>query len=133
MKIKFITDDTKKAKDFFLEKISFMISPFELKRTIKDFVNDINIIDVREYDDYIDGHIPYAIHVPYTNLEEHLEMIEKDKVNVIYCESEYCSLACKTAHLLSSKGFQVKVLSGGYYIWKKLGNETVKTSSETDR
>ena len=27
MEIKFITDETKKARDFFLEKISFMIIP----------------------------------------------------------------------------------------------------------
>ncbi len=129
MEIKFITDETKKARDFFLEKISFMISPYELKRRIDEFIKDINIVDVREYDDYIDGHIPYAIHVPFSDLENHLVMFDKDKLNIVYSSSEYCTLACKTAYILADKGYKVKVLSGGMYIWKKLKNEVVKTSS----
>lgn len=131
MEINFITDETKKARDFFLEKISFMISPFELKKRIKDYIEDLNIIDVRNYDDYIVGHIPYAVHVPFGDLENHLVMFEKDKLNIVYCESEFCSLACKTAYLLASKGYTVRVLSGGMHIWKKLGNDVVKTSSDS--
>ena len=48
MEIKFIYDETKKAREFFQEKISFMISPYELKRRINEFIKDINIVDVRE-------------------------------------------------------------------------------------
>ncbi len=130
MEIKKITDETKKAREFFQQKFSFMSSPFELNRKIKDFIEDVNIVDVRDYDDYIDGHIPYAIHVPFGDLENHLVMFEKDKLNIVYCESQYCSLAYKTAYVLADKGFKVKVLSGGIYIWKKLGFDVVKTSSE---
>ena len=42
-----ITKHTNKAKEYFLEEISFNISPFELKEMIKHNINEINIIDVR--------------------------------------------------------------------------------------
>lgn len=130
MEIKFITEETKKARDFFLDKISFMISPCELKSRIKDFIKDINIVDVREYDNYIDGHIPYAIHVPVNDLENHMVMLEKDKLNILYCCSDYCHKAYKAAYLLASKGYMVRVLSGGIDVWKKRGYDIVKTSAQ---
>lgn len=131
MEINFITEDTKKARDFFQEKISFLVSPFELKNRIKDYIQDINIVDVRDYDDYIDGHIPFAVHVPFADFENHLVMFEKDKLNIVYCESEFCSLACKSAYLLASKGYPVRVLIGGMRVWKKLGYDVVKTSKDS--
>ena len=81
MEIKYLTENTKKAEEFFLNELSFIMSPFELKRKIDDDIEDINIVDVRKYDDYIDGHIPFAIHVPFDSLEEHLVMFEKHKLN----------------------------------------------------
>ena len=64
MKNKLLTFDSSKAKEFFLNKISFMTNSIELHENIQNNIDDINIIDVRTYDDYIDGHIPFAIHIP---------------------------------------------------------------------
>ena len=84
MKNKTFTFNSNKAKEFFLEKISFELSPKKLEKLIKEEIETINIVDVRNYDDYIDGHIPYAIHVPMDSLEEHLVMFEKEKLNIVY-------------------------------------------------
>ena len=127
-----ITKDTKKAAEFFLEKISFCASPFELKDMIADNINEINIIDVRAYDDYIDGHIPYAIHLPYKNIEEHLVMLEKDKTNIVYSYCPYCKLAHKVACYIAQKDYPVMVLNGGFKIWKELEYDIIKTSSNVD-
>ncbi len=127
-----ITKDTKKARDFFLEKISFLTGPFELKEKIQNDIEDINIIDVRRYEDYIEGHIPFAIHVPFDSLEEHLVMFEKDKVNIVYCYSAYCKLGAKAAYMIADKGYPVMLLEGGYLTWQKLGYDCIKTSGDTD-
>ena len=82
MKNKNFTFNSAKAKEFFLNKISFEMSPRELEKHIKNNIEDFNIVDVRSYDDYIDGHIPFAIHVPLDNLEEHLVMFDRDRVNI---------------------------------------------------
>ena len=124
--------DTKKAKEFFLEEISFCTGPFELKELIKEKIEELNIVDVRKYDDYIEGHIPFAIHVPFDSLEEHLVMFEKDKVNIVYCYNQFCKLGAKAAYKIAEKGYPVMVLAGGYHTWKKLDFETVKTDANID-
>ena len=128
MEINYITENTKKAEEFFLNELSFIVSPFDLKRQIENKIEDLNIVDVRKYDDYIEGHIPYAIHVPYDSLEEHLIMFEKHKLNIVYCYSQLCQLAHKTAYEIAKKDYMVKVLAGGYRTWEKMGYDTVKTA-----
>jgi len=128
MKNKNYTFNSLKAKEFFLEKISFEISPRELEESIKNNIEDINIVDVRCYDDYIDGHIPFAIHVPLDSLEEHLVMFDKDKVNIVYSYCPYCKKAYKAALQIAERNFPVMVLCGGYKIWNEIGFDTIKTS-----
>lgn len=132
MKDKLLTFEHKKARDFFLEEISFLTGPFELKDMIQEQIEDINIVDVRKYDDYIDGHIPFAIHIPFDSFDEHLNMLEKDKVNVFYCYNAYCKLGAKACYMAAEKGYPVMLLEGGFKIWQKLGYECVKTSSNDD-
>ena len=129
MKNKNFTFNSNKAKEFFLEKISFEISPRELEMHIKSNIEDINIVDVRSYDDYIDGHIPFAIHVPIENIEEHLVMFDKDKVNIVYSYCPYCKMADKAAYIIADKNYPVMKLCGGYKIWHEIGFDTIKTSS----
>lgn len=124
-----ITHNSKEAKEFFQKLNSFLISPFELKDLIDESVDDINIIDVRSYDDYIDGHIPFAIHIPLEQMDEHLVMLHKDKINVVYCASQYCHLGFKAAYCIADRGFPVMLLNGGYKIWEKLDYDTISNSS----
>lgn len=128
MEIKYLTENTKKAEEFFLNELSFIISPFKLKRMIENEIENINIVDVRKYEDYIEGHIPYAIHVPYESLDEHLVMFEKKKLNIVYCYSQYCALAHKTAYEVAKRGYMVMVVNGGYKTWEKMSFDTVKTA-----
>ncbi|MBR5304174.1 MAG: hypothetical protein IKU37_05040 [Candidatus Gastranaerophilales bacterium] len=129
MKTKNFTFNSSKAKDFFLEKISFEISPRELEKHIKENIEDFNIVDVRNYDDYIAGHIPFAIHVPLDTLEEHLVMFDKDKVNIVYSYCPYCKNATYVALAIAEKGYPVMTLCGGYKIWEEIGFDTIKTST----
>lgn len=130
MKDKTFTFNSGKAKEFFLEKLSFEMSPKELEENIRNNIEEINIVDVRAYDDYIDGHIPFAIHVPLNNLDEHLVMLEKDKVNIVYSYCPFCKLAQKAGFMMAEKGYPVMIMCGGYRIWKDYGFDTIKTSSD---
>ncbi len=130
MKNKDFTFDSGKAKEFFLSKISFETSPNELSQFINTDIDNYNIVDVRTYDDYIDGHIPYAIHVPFDSLEEHLVMFNKDRINIVYSYCPYCKLAYKAAYEIAQKGYPVRVLAGGYKIWCKKGFDSIKNSSQ---
>lgn len=124
--------DKRKAKEFLEAKISALMSPILLNQKIKNDIQDINLVDVRSYDDYIDGHIPFAIHVPYDEIEKNIGQFEKDKMNILYAYGSFCLMAENAAYTLIERGYDVKVVMGGFATWKKLNYDIVKTSSNTD-
>lgn len=118
--------DTRKARDYFLDQITFSIGPDRLLKMEKNCLENFNLFDVRDYDDYIKGHIPYATHIPFKQIEEQLEKFSKDKVNIIYCYSILCQRAKKTAYMLAEKGYPVIELVGGFKGWKKRDFEIIE-------
>ena len=125
-----VTKDISRAKKYFEDIISYTIGPFSLDEMIVHRINTINIVDVREYQDYIEGHIPYAIHIPYPDMQDHLKMLDKDKVNVIYTYSDSCPRAYNSALELLEKHYPSVVLRGGFKEWKKFEFDIIKTDSD---
>lgn len=82
------------------------------------------ILDVREPDEYEQGAIPGAIHIPRGTLESSVEnkVPEKDRPVVVHCASGVRSaFAAKT---LSELGYeQVTSMEGGFNRWKDEGRE----------
>lgn len=64
------------------------ITAEEAKKII-DSENDYIILDTREQDEFNSGHIPGAILIPYTEIENKAEEIlpDKDKLILVYCRS----------------------------------------------
>src|SRR5438067_5580230 len=83
-------------------------------------------LDVREQDEWDEGHIPGAVHVPRGNLESRIEALapQRDRPIVVYCAAGNRSVfATKT---LRELGYEdVASLSGGYNDWKRNGYEVV--------
>ncbi len=89
-------------------------------------IEDAVWIDVREQDEWDEGHIPGAIHIPRGNLESRIEAAVPDRSAplVIYCAAGSRSLF--TADTLGELGFERPVsLAGGYTDWKRNGYPTV--------
>ena len=61
----------------------------EKAKEIMDTEEGYIILDVREQDEYDAGHIPGAILIPYTQIEEKVdEMLpDKDQLILVYCRS----------------------------------------------
>ncbi|MGN6380355.1 MAG: molybdopterin-synthase adenylyltransferase MoeB [Gaiellales bacterium] len=82
------------------------------------------LVDVRERDEYEQGFIPGAIHIPRGNLETRIERAVADRETpiVIYCASGTRSVyAAKT---LGELGYtDVASMSGGFAAWKENGHE----------
>lgn len=125
-----ITKDISRAKKFFENIISFTVGPFTLEDMIKYRLESINILDVRDYEDYIEGHLPYAIHFPSKETEAHIDMLDKSKINVLYTYSDTCAKAYNTAVLLLENNYPCVVLRGGFKEWKKQELDIIKTSSD---
>ena len=58
-------------------------------KNIMDSGEDCIILDVREQEEYDEGHIPNAVLIPYTEIENKAEemMPDKDKLILVYCRS----------------------------------------------
>ena len=71
------------------EKAMFkQITAYEAKK-IMDSGEEHIILDTREQDEYDEGHIPNAILIPYTEIENKAEemLTDKDKLILVYCRS----------------------------------------------
>ena len=88
--------------------------------TIKESLKSgkAQMVDVRELDEWNDGHLAGAILLPTSQLkkaETRAELIKKlDKNKIIYthCKAGYRSLSC--GELLKEEGFDVRPLKAGY-------------------
>ncbi|HXC34762.1 MAG TPA: rhodanese-like domain-containing protein [Candidatus Acidoferrales bacterium] len=109
--------DPQKARAYFENKVNFTIGPIELSRQLDS--RNINIVDVRETEDYEKGHIPGAVSLPKASWENAARSLSKDKSNVVYCYTQQCHLAATACVAFASKGFPVMELEGGFETWKE--------------
>ncbi len=114
-----------------------MASYRELLKEVKDRIVEVDAreaaeldgavwIDVREQDEWDEGHIPGAVLVPRGNLESRIEGIVADRTKpiVIYCAS--AARSAFAADSLSALGYEHPVsLAGGFTEWKRNGGEVV--------
>jgi rhodanese-related sulfurtransferase len=110
--------DPAKAKAYFENKLAFTTGPVEVDRWIRTDQNTINVVDVREAEDYAKGHIPGAINLPRDRWDS-LEGLQKNKTNVVYCYTQTCHLAANACAHFAGKGYPVMELEGGFQVWKE--------------
>jgi molybdopterin/thiamine biosynthesis adenylyltransferase/rhodanese-related sulfurtransferase len=81
-------------------------------------------IDVREADEWQEGHLPGAVHIPRGFLESRVEAAAPDKSTpvVVYCAS--AARSAFAAKSLQELGYEdVHSLAGGFTDWKRNGLE----------
>jgi molybdopterin/thiamine biosynthesis adenylyltransferase/rhodanese-related sulfurtransferase len=79
-------------------------------------------LDVRERDEWDEGHLPGALHVPRGNLESRVEGLvpDRDRRIVVYCAGG--SRSAFAAKTLGELGYtDVTSLAGGFTDWKRNG------------
>jgi rhodanese-related sulfurtransferase/rubrerythrin len=83
----------------------------------KDKKGEFLLLDVRQPEEYEDGHIPGAMLIPLGELEARQEELERDKKIITYCRSGHRSMAAAIA--LCGLGFKdVHTLEGGILNWR---------------
>lgn len=87
---------------------------YDIMNSEKDFI----ILDVREQEEYDSGHIPGAVLIPYTEINERAEELipEKDKLILVYCRSGRRSKIASEA--LIRLGYTSVKEFGGIIDWK---------------
>jgi molybdopterin/thiamine biosynthesis adenylyltransferase/rhodanese-related sulfurtransferase len=110
-----------------------MSSYRELLRRTKDEIREVDtptardradavFVDVRERDEWDEGHIPGAVHVPRGNLESRIENAVPDREREVIL---YCASGARSAFAAKSLGelgyANVASLAGGFADWKRNG------------
>ena len=90
------------------------ISPKEL-----DQKKGIVLLDVRTDKEYEQGHIPGAVHIPFSEIGDRIKKLKKDKELVVFCQNGSRSIwAIKR---LMGMGYKnLSNLKGGYNAWKRI-------------
>jgi len=83
---------------------------------------DALVIDVRESDEFVSGHIVNSRHIPLAQLTDNLKSLEKFKTRPIIVNCRSGSRAAGAVGILRKHGFdEVFTLQGGILAWSQAG------------
>lgn len=107
------------------QDLKIYLAPAELLKLAQEPIEDIWILDVREEEYFLMGHIPNARNFPHHEVEKWYQQIPKNKSLILYCD-----LTIKTQNViafLEEKGYS-RMLNWGKYkrwIYKEEVEETI--------
>jgi ArsR family transcriptional regulator len=81
----------------------------------------VTVLDVRPADEFAASHLPGAVNIPMSELEERLAELDPEHEIVAYCRGPYCILSFEAVTALRAKGFKVRRLRDGLPEWKAAG------------
>ena len=81
----------------------------------------VTVLDVRPPEEYAAGHLPGAINIPLTELEDRLQDLPAGQEVIAYCRGPHCVLAYDAVVRLRTEGVAARRLEGGYPEWRRAG------------
>ena len=88
-------------------------------RQVLDQKDRVQIVDVREPDEWAAGHIEGARHIPMNDVPARLGEIDRDRPVVTVCRSG--ARSGQVATYLAQAGFTVHNMDGGMSTWQRQG------------
>ncbi|WP_101876276.1 rhodanese-like domain-containing protein [Lachnoclostridium edouardi] len=77
---------------------------------------NMQVIDLRNRESYMQGHFYGAINIPFEELEERIKELPINKILIFYCSRGSKSmLACNR---LSRSGYQVVNVANGFHLYR---------------
>jgi rhodanese-related sulfurtransferase len=77
------------------------------------------LVDVREPDEYVDGHVPGAVLVPLGTVPDEVDAFRGDGPAYVICKSGGRSM--RAAQFLAEQGLDVVNVAGGTMAWIQSG------------
>lgn len=81
----------------------------------------VTVLDVRPPEEFAAGHLPGAINVPLSQMEEHAARLPRDTEIVAYCRGPFCVLSFEAVAALRKRGLRARRLETGFPEWKVAG------------
>jgi rhodanese-related sulfurtransferase len=101
------------------------ISPEEAAHKLQN--HEAVIVDVREQDEWDEGHIPHALHLSRGTIELEIEEKVPDPNAVVICHCGGGGRSALAAESLQKMGYKnVRSMAGGLKAWKAAGLPTTQ-------
>ncbi|HHJ17153.1 MAG TPA: metalloregulator ArsR/SmtB family transcription factor [Gammaproteobacteria bacterium] len=91
----------------------------DLMKRVEDGL--VTVLDVRPQEEYVAGHVPGAVNVPLSELEQYLGQLPPGQEIVAYCRGPHCVLAFDAVARVRQRGFRAQRLEDGFPEWKSAG------------
>lgn len=85
------------------------------------------VVDVRETDEYVSGHIPGATSIPLSTLTENVDAFAEGNTTYVICQAGGRSM--RACEYLESFGKQVVNVAGGTGAWMASGYDVIMGES----
>jgi rhodanese-related sulfurtransferase len=90
--------------------------------------SDAAVVDVREPEEFINGHVPGAVNLPQADLATKLNEVPRDRPIFVICQGGFRSL--RAAQFLTQCGISnVASVKGGTEAWRAGGGELEREST----
>ncbi len=101
------------------------ISEVSVKELLE--LSGVQVVDVREPDEYVDGHVPGAISIPLSELQARVAEFPTDGVVYVICQAGVRSQkACEFLHQQSALSSTTFInVAGGTGMWILEGGQVV--------
>jgi rhodanese-related sulfurtransferase len=86
-------------------------------------VADAVLLDVRDYEEWMSGHAPTAVHIPMSQLVERVEELDRTQRIICICRSGNRSAQVTT--WLREQGFDALNMTGGMSSWAGDGHPMI--------
>ena len=84
---------------------------------------DCVLLDVREYEEFMSGHAPTAIHIPMSELAGRVGELDRTRRVICICRSG--NRSARVTSWLREQGFDAVNMSGGMNSWASFGHPMV--------
>ncbi|MCW4354653.1 rhodanese-like domain-containing protein [Hoyosella sp. YIM 151337] len=89
----------------------------------EELTESVVLLDVREPDEWNQGHAPGAIHIPLADVPARVDEVDPDAELFVICRSGGRSY--RVIEWLSQIGYEATNVSGGMVAWQKAGRPVV--------
>ncbi|MEY4246684.1 MAG: thioredoxin [Actinomycetota bacterium] len=94
----------------------------------EQFNEEIFLIDVREIDEYLSGHVPGAIHIPLNEVPNRVEEFRNPNGGPTFVICKVGGRSASACDFLANQSLSVINIAGGTMGWIMQGNDVVEGS-----
>ena len=91
----------------------------------EQFNEEIFLIDVREIDEYLSGHVPGAIHIPLNEVPNRVEEFRNPNGGPTFVICKVGGRSASACDFLANQSLSVINIAGGTMGWIMQGNDVV--------